>query len=324
MATRDIIVIGGSAGAIKGLGQLLATLPADLPAAIFVTVHLSPYFSSNLDQVLGRSSRLPVKTAKDLLPIEHGTVYVAPPDWHLVFADGVMRLGRGPKENLHRPCINVMFRSAAEQYGERAIGVLLSGLLDDGAAGLWEIQRRGGLTIAQDPEQAEYPSMPLSAIQGFKVDYVARLEEMAMLLNGLTRQGIEERKKVKTEEPAMEQTRQACPECGGAMQRVRMGTALEEYRCHVGHRLSSDTMIVSKDETVQRAMWNALSQLEELIWLMQERAETDDGTVRHHLVRKIEEKQRLAAELRSLLNGRPETAAETPVEAGSRNDGLVA
>ena len=136
MAHRDIVAMGGSAGGIQALGKILAVLPNDFPAAIFVTLHLSPYYSSRLDEVLAMGSRLPVKTAEDGLAVETGTVYVAPRDRHLVFSDGVMRLSAGPRENRHRPCINVMFRSAAEQYGPRAIGVLLTGLLDDGAAGL--------------------------------------------------------------------------------------------------------------------------------------------------------------------------------------------
>jgi two-component system, chemotaxis family, protein-glutamate methylesterase/glutaminase len=325
MATRDVILIGASAGGIVAMHQLLAVLPADLPASVFLTLHLSPYFSSNLDQVLGRSSQLPVKTAEDLLPIERGTVYVAPPDRHLVFADGVMRLERGPKENLHRPCINVMFRSAAEQYGERAIGVILSGLLDDGAAGLWEIQQRGGVTIAQDPEDAEYPSMPPAAIQGFKVDYVARLAEVGMLLDGLTRQTIDEVKNPTAEVSVMERTNQVCPDCGGAMQLARMGTGLEEYRCHVGHRMAPESMIVSKEETVQWSMWNGLSQLEELIWLMQERAEAAQEPRRSELRRKIGEKQRMAAELRGMLNGPAALQrSEVGARANPQNDGFDA
>ena len=162
---REIVVIGASAGGIEALSALLALLPADFPAAILVVVHISADSPGVLPSILARAGVLPVETAKDGVAILPGRVYVAPPDRHLLLEPGSIRVTRGPKENRFRPAIDPLFRSAAQAYGEQVIGVVLSGSLDDGTAGLWAIKDRGGLAIVQEPSEAAYPSMPLSALQ---------------------------------------------------------------------------------------------------------------------------------------------------------------
>jgi len=182
---RDIVVIGSSAGGIGAIGQLLRDLPADLPAALFIVLHLSPTMNSHLPQIWNRESHMKVIHPSGGERLEHGRVYVAPPDYHLLCDDGRVQVGKGPKENRHRPCIDVLFRSAAENFGSRAIGVVLTGSLDDGTAGLWHIKKRGGIAIVQSPEDALYPSMPLNAMNYVKVDYSVPIKEMGRLITSL-------------------------------------------------------------------------------------------------------------------------------------------
>ncbi|KAA6456977.1 chemotaxis protein CheB [Acidobacteria bacterium AB60] len=267
MPARDIIVIGASAGGFEALPALMANLPAELPAAVFVTMHVSERSQGILPQLLSRAGPLLAAHAVDGEPIRAGRIYIAPPDYHLVLEPGRILLSHGPKENLQRPCINVMFRSAAASYGERVAGVLLTGMLDDGVAGLWEVQQHHGTTIVQDPEEATYRAMPENAVRGLNVQYIARLDEIPALLTQLSVS--DQTLSVPGEPvwPIVENTNQACPECGGAMTSVRMGR-IREYRCHVGHRVGLQTMIVEKSRTIERLIEVALSQSEELLSLL--------------------------------------------------------
>jgi two-component system chemotaxis response regulator CheB len=154
VAKRDIIVIGGSAGSFDALKQIVGRFPPDFPAAVFIVIHLSPRTRSYLPDILQKASSMLVVRASEGAPIRNGTIYVTPPDRHLLISEDHIHLSRGPKEGLQRPSINAAFRSAATSYGNRVIGVLLSGMLDDGAAGIWEIGRRGGVTVVQDPSEA--------------------------------------------------------------------------------------------------------------------------------------------------------------------------
>jgi two-component system chemotaxis response regulator CheB len=183
---RDIIVIGASAGGIDALQTLVGTLPPDLPAAVFIVLHVPPWAPSALPQILARSGPLPVAHARDDQFIEPGRIYVAPPDYHLLLEDRRTVLWRGPKENRLRPAVNTLFRSAAVAYRERVTGVVLTGALDDGSAGLWWITRNGGAAVVQDPDEAEVPGMPRSALEHVDSAYVARLPEMGSFLTQLS------------------------------------------------------------------------------------------------------------------------------------------
>jgi len=182
---RDVFVIGGSAGGIEALLTLLRALPAELPAAIGVVVHRSPHFESNLVRLLQRSSGLLVLEPSHGQKIAHRCVYVAPRDQHMVFEDGEARVHRGPKEHFTRPAIDPLFISAAEAYGPRVVGILLSGGGDDGTKGLIAIKAKKGVTIVQDPAEARYPSMPESGIRHDNVDAVLRLDAMATAIADL-------------------------------------------------------------------------------------------------------------------------------------------
>jgi two-component system chemotaxis response regulator CheB len=191
MATRDTIVIGASAGGVHALLTLVADLPPNLPAAVFIVLHLSADAPSLLPSILARESMLEVAHAVDGEPIMPGRVYVAPPDQHLIIEEAHVKLVHGPKENLHRPSIDALFRSAACWAGPRVIGVVLTGARDDGKVGMRAIKQRGGITIVQDPLEAPFPSMPMSVMQEIKVDYSLPLREIASTLaRGLERRPV--------------------------------------------------------------------------------------------------------------------------------------
>ncbi len=192
MPGHDIIVIGASAGGVEALTNLVSLLPGELPASLFIVLHVPPHGSSVLPRILGRKSQLPVVHASHGEPILPGRVYVAPPDHHLLIRRGVIHLSRGPRENGHRPALDPLFRSAAVAYGPRVVGVVLSGSLDDGTAGLEAIKQRGGLAMVQDPNEALYPGMPRSAVETVAVDHVAPISELAVLLDHLAHDAVED------------------------------------------------------------------------------------------------------------------------------------
>lgn len=308
MVARDRIFIGASAGGVKALQEVVAGFRADLSAAVFITLHMFERTEVILPDLLNSAGPLRVALACDGEPIVDGRIYIAPPDYHLLVTADKIHLGHGPKEGLQRPSINVMFRSAAAVFGERAAGVILTGMLDDGAAGLWEILQRGGVTIVQEPAEAAYRSMPESAIRGLNVQYILRLKDMAPLL---TRLSMGERRETQTQNEVRSVTeaveaplvRQACPECGGVMRLEQQG-GTKEYICHVGHRLGLQSMIADKTDVVERSMWTALAQSEELIDLLRQAEESFDPTVLGSLQEEIAMRRNDMKILRAALERR--------------------
>lgn len=289
MATRDIIVVGASAGGVPALSTLVAALPADLPAAVFIVLHLSPDSPSLLPQILGREARLPVRHAIDGEPITPGIVYVARPNLHLLIEDRRVKLVHGPKENLHRPSVDTLFRSAARWCGPRVIGVVLTGARDDGAVGMRAIKQRGGIALVQDPLDASFPSMPSSVMQTIKVDYSVPLRDIAPLLDKLSHETVDEKgvqplsEEVEIEAKIMEQEMEAdeliasverigtisrltCPECHGALWEIR-DEELLRYRCHVGHAFSAESLSDGQSAMLEVALWSAVRALEEQMML---------------------------------------------------------
>jgi len=279
---RRIIVIGASAGGVEALTQVARGVPADIDAALFVTVHFPPTSASALPQILHRAGPLPAAHAANGELIEPGKIYVAPPDHHLLIFRDCMRLHRGPRENGNRPAVDPMFRSAALAYGPRVVGVILSGSLDDGTSGLLAIKRRGGIAVVQDPEEAIFPSMPESAIQHVPVDHVVKLDRLGALLGELANQPPTEEEQVafddaekdleyseidlaRIENPAEHPGVLApfgCPDCGGTLWELREGE-LVRFRCRVGHAWTSDALLARQTETLDAALWTALRALEE-------------------------------------------------------------
>jgi two-component system chemotaxis response regulator CheB len=202
MESRNIIVIGASAGGFEALKKLVADLPKDLPASLFIVWHMSPNVRGVLPQVLNRAGGLHAANAFDGETIETSRIYVAPPDRHLLVESGRVRVTRGPRENRFRPAVDPLFRSAAAAYGRRVIGVVLSGALDDGTAGLWTIKHNGGTAVVQDPLDAEVPSMPENAMREVAVDYCISISEMAPLLARLSQEPVAETAEVVMEENA--------------------------------------------------------------------------------------------------------------------------
>jgi two-component system chemotaxis response regulator CheB len=300
MAARNIVAIGASAGGIEAIRQLAAELPPDLDAAVLATLHIVSGSDEILPALLNRSGPLPASNAVDGEPVHPGRIYVAPPDYHLILKDQRLQLSHGPKENFQRPCINAMFRSVAEAFGPRASGILLTGTLDDGAAGLWAIQQRGGSTIVQDPEEALFRAMPENAIRGLNVQYIVRIREMGPLLTQLTRRN-ERAFPAPAVEPPLEPGLQTCPECGGAMSTIRLG-GLREYRCHIGHRFGLRTLIAEKRNVVENFLDSALAQSEELTDLLAMGLSDADPAVKRILHDEIAERRREQQALRELAS----------------------
>ena len=289
-ALRDIVVVGGSAGAIEAIKSMLAGLPRDLDAAVLVVVHIPPSSPARLDEILQRGCPLAVKWATGDEPLEQGRVYVAPPDHHLVVRADRVLLTHAPRENHSRPAIDPLFRSAALAYGPRVIGVVVSGRLDDGTAGLWAVKERGGIAIAQDPDDAAQADMPRNALAYTKADYVvtaaaigpllARLVgEPATTLVGTAPRALEMEVKIAMEANALEEgvltlgppTPYTCPECHGVLARVEQG-GIPRFRCHTGHAFSLDSLLATVTEKVEETLWSALRAVEETVILLGEAA----------------------------------------------------
>ena len=287
MLNRDVVVIGGSAGGFHGLLEILGSLPERFPAAVLVVLHSSPASKDMLSRVLSARIDLRVSTAVDGERLTPGRIYVAPADHHMILTDGHVRTTKGPKENRARPAIDPLFRSAALTRGPRVIGVILSGMLDDGASGLWSIKDRGGLTIIQDPEEAPYPWMPEAAARNVNVDHVVRVAEIGPLLNRLVREplkdsrdigpstGLEIETAIASEAPALQVGSMklgslspwACPECHGVLSQIREGGVLR-FRCHTGHAYSADSLLASIAENTEHTLWSAIRSLEEKLLLL--------------------------------------------------------
>jgi two-component system chemotaxis response regulator CheB len=281
VAERNIIVIGCSVGGVEALQRLVAPLPKDFPAAIFVVLHLAPQSTSVLPHILMRAGSLPSVHPRNGEPIRLGRIYVAPPDNHLLIEDGKIRLARGPKENRHRPAIDPLFRSAARWYGPRVIGVVLTGSLDDGTAGLLAIKKRRGIAIVQDPDDAFCGDMPRSAMEIVDVDYVVPLDRIPELLQKLVPtevagNGAGKSSRLKKETDIVELDMNAiedenrpgipspfaCPECGGVLWEMD-GEEILRFRCRVGHAFTANSLGVEQTEAVEGALWAAMRALEE-------------------------------------------------------------
>jgi two-component system chemotaxis response regulator CheB len=264
-AAVQIIVIGASAGGLQPLRTIIGALPADLPASVLVVTHVAATGTSVLAQILARGADLEVLPAADGLALRTGRVVVAVPDQHLLVRDGEVRLSRGPRENGHRPAIDPLLRSVAEARGTAAAGVILSGARDDGTQGLAALKRAGGVALVQDPEEAEYPGMPQSAIGGTAVDAVLAAADIAPVLVDLAH-GREERRvpppSAMTSVPAGEPLVITCPDCGGVLTETDE-SGVAHFRCHVGHAYSPRSLLALHADGIERAMWTAARSLED-------------------------------------------------------------
>jgi len=291
MFSSRLVVIGASAGGFQPLLDLVASLPKDFPAAICIVLHIPAHSPSHLPEILSLAGPLPVSHPQDGERIQPGHIYCAPPDHHLLVEAGHFAVKRGPKENRSRPAIDVLFRSAGYSEGPAVIGVLLSGMLDDGTSGLWTIQRFGGITIVQDPEEAKYSSMPFSALNQVDVDHLVRSADLADLLIRLVNAPLPspsassvtdlDRHRIKVEIDIAKRdnalrlgvmelgkvTPQTCPECGGVLVQIKEG-GFTRYRCHTGHAYTGDTLLTEVSEHVEEMLWRTMRTLEEATMLL--------------------------------------------------------
>jgi two-component system chemotaxis response regulator CheB len=278
---HDIIVIGCSAGGVETLPKLLARFPKGTPAAFFVVMHVNPVGESFLPRILGRATQLPAHHARDGEQIASGRIYVAPPDHHRLLVNGKIVLSVGPKENRHRPAVDPLFRSAAVQFTSRVIGVILSGAMDDGTAGLQAVKRCGGITVVQHPDDALASGMPLSALRSVSVDHCLPVKGMGTLLRKLIQTAPGPSKSPGCDKTSIELINTwgtmsqksmeeqfgppsgfVCPECNGPIWQVEDGR-VTQFRCLVGHAYSPESFVADEGAAVERALWVAVKILQE-------------------------------------------------------------
>lgn len=309
MASERIVVIGASAGGVRALQVLASGLPADFPAPILVVQHIGSH-PSILPELLDRQGPLPAAHARDGERIEPGRIRVAPPDYHMLVQDDVIRLSHGPKEQYTRPAIDPLFRSAAVSWTERAVGVLLSGQLDDGTEGLQDIKQFGGVAVVQDPSDAEIPSMPLSALRYVEVDYTAPVASIAGLLASIVTQPPGKPRAGPRREIVVENdllfgkgdfveklktlgspSTFVCPECSGSLWEVKDARP-RRFRCHTGHGFTLRALQHAQSTATDEALWSALRALQEKQLLLESLAES------HAKAGEADEARRLAEEAR--------------------------
>jgi two-component system chemotaxis response regulator CheB len=306
MPKRDVIVVGTSAGGLEALKSLVSQLPANLAASVFIVWHMPADQPSFMPQILERHSALPVVPVSDCATIQPGTIYVVTPDHHLVLESsrsmelgepGQMRVTHGPRENMFRPSIDVLFRSAARAFGPRVIGVVLTGMLDDGASGLYSIKAFDGVAVVQDPVDAMFPDMPISAMKAVKVDHSVSIAEMGQVLVQLVNDAaaqelqqaatsqhdmdgghavaekLDAEVRVAMEDKALEMgvlgepSMYACPECHGVLTQIKEGPLLR-FRCHTGHAYTMAALLSGITGSVEDSLWSAIRALEESEMLM--------------------------------------------------------
>ena len=275
-------MVGASAGGVEALRAVVKELPPDLDATVFVVLHLPPSGTSVLPRILERAGLLRAVHASDGAVFQRGCIYIAPPDQHMRFVDSTVTLDRGPREHGHRPAVDPMFRSAAAAFGGRVIGVVLSGVLDDGAEGLIAVKGAGGATLVQTAADAMYPAMPAAAVEAVgEPDVVGTAGELAAAIVELTKKPpsgpipvappdptIEEETYIEVDRSASERPRKGrpsgytCPECHGVLWETPEGLTMR-YRCRTGHEFSPESLAIEQHAHAERALWAALRALEE-------------------------------------------------------------
>ena len=286
-----IIVIGASAGGVTSLRALVANLPDDIDAAIFVVLHIPPDGISELPDILSRAGPLTASHPTDGEKIKRGRIYVARPDHHLLIEGDHVGVKRGPKENRFRPSIDALFRSAAYNYGSRVIGVVLSGALDDGTSGLWTVKELGGVTVVQLPGDAAFDSMPLSALDHVQIDYSMSAAEIGSLITRLcedsshidaTKVGVPG-KQLEVEVAIAaggdalrggvmtlgERSSFSCPECHGVLIKLTEGKK-SRFRCHTGHAYTASALLSGVMTSIGEGSWQVMRALEEAAMLLEQ------------------------------------------------------
>jgi two-component system chemotaxis response regulator CheB len=306
---HDIVVIGASSGGVEALLQIVAGLPSDLPASVFIVLHLDPGFVSKLPELLSQRGPLRATHAVHGEAIAPGRIYVAPPDNHLMLRPGYMHVVRGPKENGHRPSVDALFRTAAMVYGSRVVGVVLTGYLDCGTAGMMSVKARGGLAVVQDPRDASVSDMPQSVVTHVAVDHVASLRDIPGLIARLVAEPARAEAahvtgalmELEGDEPGVA-AELVCPTCQGKLTEARLN-GFHLFRCHVGHAFSLESIAAEQADEVERALWAAVRALEEGAALAGRLASRADGRLRQKFEEKQEAQAQQAHVIRRILLG---------------------
>lgn len=323
MEPKHIIVIGTSAGGLSVLNELVGRLKPEWDAAYFIVLHLSrKTITDFLIHRLQQYTSLKCVPATGEQPIEKGHIYIGIPNLHLIVKKGVIREGRGPEENRWRPSIDVLFRSAAAAYGGYVTGIVLTGLMDDGASGMWAIKRSGGTCIVQDPNEAEYPDMPLSVLNRMEVDFCVSLSEMGTVLENVIQTKVVAETSipgdVKAEAEIAEKvatgleivatmgapTVYTCPDCGGMLTEIREGNTTR-FRCYTGHVYTQDDLLYKQAHNMESTLWVALRMMEErknlLKKLEHQNRQRGFGRLADEHLQKGEELQQHIDQLKKLL-----------------------
>ena len=339
---RDLVAVGASAGGVEALKVLVSHLPADLPASVLVALHLPASARSYLADILGRSCAMPVRQARTGMPLQLGEVVVAHPDAHLLVVDEQVVLGSGPRENGSRPSHDAMLRSVALARRRRVVGAVLTGLLDDGAAGLRVVERYGGHCLVQDPAEAEFPSMPTAALravptarrlplQALAEEVVRAVAEvppaepvvpeeqwqrdLAELHSALGRSPV-----MPDGSPAGEPSPYACPDCHGVLNTVP-DTGVMRFRCRTGHAWSAESLVAQQDTDVEEALWTALRVLEERAEMSRRLADmattNGRGWSQEHFLSRASDADRSAELLRAVLRRESEQPTVPSTAAGT-------
>ncbi|MGV0836186.1 chemotaxis protein CheB [Mycolicibacterium thermoresistibile] len=321
-----VVAVGASAGGVEALTQFAGGLPADLPYPVLVVLHMPANAPSVLARILDRSGPLPAAQARHGEPLQPGHIHVAVPDRHLMVEDHRVVVSEGPTENGHRPAINTLFRSAAVTFGPRAMGVVLSGVLDDGVLGASAIRSQGGTTVVQHPDDALFATMPTNVVRAGLADHQAAAADIGAVLARLAEREIEEHAVEPDESMELENriamssrydtsfdsetlgppSGYVCPDCNGSL----MTVSEDSYRCHVGHAWTADALLQARDDEVEGALWIALRSLREKIRLSRRLAETaGPGALRDRYTETADEAEHALAVLSVRLS-----AATVPVE----------
>lgn len=281
-----LVTIGASAGGVEALRELMSKLPRDLQAAIMVVLHIPAAGASVLPDILDRAGPLPAVKAQSGMPIEPGTIIVAPADHHLIVSETHAQLDRGPRVNGHRPAIDPLFTSAAAWYGPHVMGVVLSGSLDDGAAGLLRLSQVGALTVAQDPNEAAYPALPQAAIERGGAQKILLIDEIAALIAESSDSHAMTMREVVAMQARSEETSDTqlspftCPNCHGTLWEIT-DPAGTQFKCRTGHSFSVDSLVQVASEALDDALWagyRALLEQADLCRRMSRRMETVGNT----------------------------------------------
>ena len=287
-AEQAIVVIGASAGGMTPLLNLIADIPEDCTASVFVVQHIPAHAENNLGRILSHKSKLPVLNAEDGMSIAAGTVYTAAPDHHLLLEEGKLVVAKGPRENHWRPSVDALFRSAAYSHRRRVIGIVLSGALNDGTSGLWNIKQFGGTSIIQSRSEAVFDGMPSSAAIYTEIDYELPSDEIGQLVGKLSKEMINDKSPASSDGNEKQEeftkfeigaakgenalaggvlsygkfTPLTCPECHGALTEYSEGK-LRRYRCHTGHAHTAESLLVGIDNNIETSMWEVMRGMEE-------------------------------------------------------------